>query len=211
MPNPNFRSQAGRSSRDRKPVKLLKPRPRILIVCQGERTEPNYFNAFRIADVEVIHGRGDPLQIIAEAEKKYAQDSYYDQVWCVFDRDDFPQFDVDIARVEMLRRQKKPFRAAWSNFCFELWYLLHFEYLQSGISRERYGEKISAHLRKPYKKNDGTMHDLLRTHEDTAYRNAVRLRKMHEENGTVIPLQQCPMTTVDELVRSLLIAKPANS
>lgn len=34
------------------------------------------------------------------------------------------------------------FFAAWSNESFELWYYLHFQYLDTGISRSQYIEKI---------------------------------------------------------------------
>ena len=200
MTNPNFKPQRGRTRRDRKPERELVPLPSILIVCQGEKTEPNYFRAFRVADVEILHGNGDPRQVVEFAEAEYDKDTRRDQVWCVFDRDDFPQFDLAVSRVGILQQQGKPFFAAWSNACFELWYVLHFEYLQSAIDRDRYGRKITQHLQISYKKNDDSIRDRLKMHEHTALQNAARLRKMHDDAGTVLPSRRCPMTTVDELV-----------
>ncbi len=207
MTNPNFKRQRGRTRRDRVPEKELVRLPSILIVCQGEKTEPNYFRAFRVADVEIIHGNGDPSQVVEFAEAEYGKDMRRDQVWCVFDRDDFPQFDPAILRIETLQHQGKPFYAAWSNTCFELWYVLHFEYLQAAIDRERYGRKITQHLKISYKKNDDTMRDRLRMHEETALQNAARLRKMHNDAGTILPSHKCPMTTVDQLVEILQRAR----
>lgn len=79
--------------------RLVNIRPvlnRFLIVCEGERTEPNYFRQFRVPrEVAIvnIHGTGyNTESLVREAmrlreEKKY--DGEDDQVWCVFDRDSF--------------------------------------------------------------------------------------------------------------------------
>jgi hypothetical protein len=100
MPNPNFNRQTGRTSNDRRSGKLLTPIPRILIVCQGEKTEPNYFRSFRVADVQVEFGNGDPSQVVAFAEDRYAENPRREAVWCVFDKDDFPQFDAAVERIK---------------------------------------------------------------------------------------------------------------
>ena len=77
---------------------------RILIVCEGEVTEPKYFAAFHrpvrkqpnAAIVEIdIDGLGyDPKSLVEHAKKKRgpkrAKGGFegYDEVWCVFDVDD---------------------------------------------------------------------------------------------------------------------------
>ena len=57
------------------------PYEKVLIVCEGTKTEPNYFNGLKnhlrptSANV-VIAGKGaTPLKIISEAEKRYKKES----------------------------------------------------------------------------------------------------------------------------------------
>lgn len=53
-------------------VNSRRVRERFLIVCEGEKTEPNYFTAFRVPkDVKVsIFGVGeDPLSLVKSADK----------------------------------------------------------------------------------------------------------------------------------------------
>lgn len=45
----------------------------------------------------------------------------YDEVWCVFDVDDFPDVEEAVAKAKRLNIE-----TAVSNPCFELWLLLHF-------------------------------------------------------------------------------------
>ena len=66
-----------------------KPKDRILIVCGGEKTEPNYFTSFRVssADVKVIGFAYDPLKLVNSTiylrDKAQKDDEAFQQVWCV--------------------------------------------------------------------------------------------------------------------------------
>ena len=84
-------SGRGKSSFTRK-ESTKEVKPSFLIVCEGERTEPNYFRQFSVStlDIEVVGAGCDTvavvdtaIDIITQATKKY------DQVWCVFDKDSF--------------------------------------------------------------------------------------------------------------------------
>jgi len=67
---------------------------------------------------------GAPSQLVDYAAKLWNGDpSGFDEVWCVFDVDDF-QADIEKALV-MARRAK--ISLAISNPCFEFWLLLHFQ------------------------------------------------------------------------------------
>ena len=104
-------------------------RGRILIVCEGKETEPNYFNSFpKIDNVSVVTygGEGCPSQVVEKAsELRDNAQSPYDVVWVVFDKDDFTDFKTAIDAAH-----EKEIRCAWSNEAFELWFLYHFEILQ---------------------------------------------------------------------------------
>ena len=70
----------------------------------------------------------------------------FDRVWVVFDKDDFNDFNEAIALAG-----RKGFMAGWSNEAFELWYLLHFVYLDSAISRADYITKLENEIRRELK------------------------------------------------------------
>src|SRR4051812_24536345 len=122
MRRSEFRERANSYSRRR--ADNREESHRFLLVCEGEKTEPNYFRAFRVPGLDLrVHGAGDNTKnLVLIADELRSQDEY-DQVWCVFDRDSFPA-DRFNAALEMA--QSRGIRVAYSNEAFELWYLLHF-------------------------------------------------------------------------------------
>ncbi|MGF1571517.1 MAG: RloB family protein, partial [Sumerlaeia bacterium] len=132
---------------------------RFLIVCEGTKTEPNYFksigktlskNTVKIT----MEGAGqNTLSLLKHAfelfSKSQKSNDPFDEVWIVFDRDSFPPDDFDNA-IKYARKHKM--RTAWSNEAFEFWYLLHFEYRNTHMSRQEYSEELSKYLDQSYKK-----------------------------------------------------------
>ena len=89
---PGRRSPEGRN----RTIERLRERPRILIVCEGEKTEPNYFRAFRVTNN--VFGEGlETIRVVEEAERLNEVDGPFDRIWCVFDRDSFPADNFDNA------------------------------------------------------------------------------------------------------------------
>lgn len=125
---------------------------KILIVCEGEKTEPFYFKGFRVAkDICDIKGIGaNTLSLIKTAEK-LRLDGDYRETWCVFDRDSFSKASVNNA---INYAAQAGIKCAFSNESFELWYVLHFCYLDTLISRHDYCEKLSELIGAKYKKKD---------------------------------------------------------
>lgn len=147
----NFSPEIQEKTR-RTPTADNKIRGRILIVCEGKETEPNYFNSFpKIDNVSVVTagGKGSPSQVveIAGQLRDKAKQSPYDAVWAVFDKDDFPDFKTAIDTAH-----SKGIRCAWSNEAFELWFIYHFERLTTFTHRNDYGSKIEAHVKQGAKK-----------------------------------------------------------
>lgn len=121
--------------------------PRILIVCEGTKTEPGYFGDYRrlyrrVIELDLSPG-GVPKTLVARAAQmkkdseqaaKAAKDENlrYDQIWCVFDIDDHPQ--IDDAKQQA---RDNAIDLAISNPCFELWALLHFQEQRAHINREQ--------------------------------------------------------------------------
>jgi hypothetical protein len=72
------------------------------------------------------------VEKVEEAAKKGQR---YSEVWCVFDRDSFPL--ENYARAFQLAESNK-IKLAWANEAFELWYLLHYCYLDAPVGRADY-------------------------------------------------------------------------
>jgi hypothetical protein len=141
--------------RRRKPQR--EPRHRILVVCEGLRTEPNYFNALRVkvravVELEIEPGGATPKRLVeravtmqkkAELEARSQGDRFlrYDEVWCVFDIDEHPYLGE--ARQQA---QAHGIGLAISNPCFELWALLHFQEQSAFIQRRAARARLKKHL-----------------------------------------------------------------
>lgn len=179
-------------------VNIREVKQRFLILCEGTETEPNYFRSFRVPQtVIIVKGLAkDPSKIISEA-KKYAKKGEYDQIWCVFDRDEWTAETFNSA---LSISQNEGFKVAYSNQSFELWYVLHFQYLNTAIPRREYCEKLTKLLGYSYTKNQDNFYDDLLNKQDTAIKNAVRLLKQYEPPN---PEKDDPSTTVHLLVQEL--------
>lgn len=170
-------------------------RKRFLIVCEGEKTEPNYFNALKnnlpkgVLDVCEfrIEGTGHNTESLVEKaiqlKDKWEKESQrpVDKLWVVFDKDSFTPESFNAAIERSINMEDVG--CAWSNEAFELWYLLHFNYYDAAISRTRYQEMIEQSFKNKglenykYTKNSEDMFRLLNEFASMsdAVRNAKRL------------------------------------
>ena len=114
------------------------PYAKILIVCEGEKTEPHYFNglkdhyAINGANVEICGEYGsDPLSIYHHAKQRYREEKDagdpFDRVYCVFDKDTHSTYQPALDQITRAT-PKGTFVATRSVPCFEYWLLLHFCY-----------------------------------------------------------------------------------
>ena len=188
---------------------------RFLIVCEGTKTEPNYFRALirdntsTVIDVE-IWGEGQgasdlvdkAVKIKESLEKRNAMS--FDRVWVVFDKDDRTDFNKAIDKANKLG-----FKSAWSNESFELWFCLHFEYLNTPIGRSDYIKKLEGFFSKgkrdnnfKYKKGSSDIYELLKAYgnEDSAKAHAKNLRALYDDDNYA---EHNPCTMVDILVEEL--------
>jgi len=191
----NTRNSRGYSARKDNTREI---RPRFLIVCEGEKTEPNYFKGFRVPKLVIdIKGLGENPSNLVQSAQHFKDQEEYDQVWCVFDRDDWTEEDFNNA-IHSARSHN--FKVAYSNEAFELWYVLHFEFLNTGIPRSAYLAKLTSLLGQKYQKNSLTIYDELSEKQLFAINNAKRLIQMYEPQN---PVKDNPSTTVHLLVQEL--------
>lgn len=187
---------------------------RILILCEGKVTEKLYLESIKkeyqninttIDFPEVsIEGLGfDPLRLLKKAEEKTKD---YDRIWLVFDRDDHTHFDDVIEKA-----QKANLACAWSNEAIELWFLLHFEYLQTSIGRGQYNQKLTTKIQEArdkeakYGKSTKEATSFIeflkeKGNKELAKRNAKKLEKEHSGKK---PSDSCPCTKIHHLIEEL--------
>lgn len=83
---------------------------KILIVCEGEKTEPNYFKAFpispEIGGLDVVGEGYNTVSLINKAielkKKAEKEKTPYIEVWCAFDKDSFPDKNFNDANVVII-------------------------------------------------------------------------------------------------------------
>lgn len=200
----------------KRPFGNIPPRRYYLIVCEGEETEPNYFEAIkRILPPDMVNritisGTGRNTlslvkytQKLVDARRKSDHPPYY-KIWLIFDKDSFApsNFDNAISTINSKSTPTEHWKAAWSNEAFELWYILHFRTQAGGaLHRQDYQDILEKEMGRPYKKNAEDMFDLLKPHVVEAIKRADAM--LRQQRGKP-PHRQNPATTVQHLVKELL-------
>jgi hypothetical protein len=129
-------------------VPALVEKPTILIVCEGVNTEPSYFKQFRLSSATIKPiGLGYNTVSLVTRAIQLSLEKPYNQVWCVFDKDDFSVNNFNNA---IAIANANNFGVAYSNQAFEYWILLHFDDHQgAAMNRSNYNDKLNE-LMKPY-------------------------------------------------------------
>lgn len=168
MGRDNTPKERQRQELERKKQRSRAACERVLIVSEGSKTEPLYFDEIRIdlrlpiRNVTVSAGAlgTEPIQVV-----RYARDLFhngdlhkgikpgaFDRIYAVFDRDDHHTYYDALRFAESLNKKLKndekmrvPFKAIASVPSFELWLLLHYEDIQAPLHRD----KVMQLLRKP--------------------------------------------------------------
>lgn len=193
---------------------------RILIVSEGIKTEPNYFNEIRVAlrlpaaNIAVVPSAmgTEPLQVVQYAKQVFENGDLskglerraFDQVFAVFDRDEHKTYFNALDLAQSLDSRHKndenklvPFNAVASVPSFELWLLLHFEDIRHPLHRDEVLASLKQHLPGYEKGADGVFaatHDRL----ETAMKRA---RILAEQNNAYTEPE--PYTAIVELVALL--------
>ena len=187
---------------------------RHLVVCEGTRTEPNYFNGLKAALGEA-NGRKVEVKVVGSGLHtlgllEYAQEccrkspDTFDHVWVVYDRDYFPAGEFDLVERRCASMGgRSTYHALWSNPCFEVWLLLHFGYTSAEMSpsecERAVGAAFERELGRRYAKNLDGVFALLASRRESAAANAGRLAGHHQSIGNSLPSAQNPGTKVCDI------------
>jgi hypothetical protein len=155
----------------RKAIKAERRAPyaRVLIVSEGTKTEPLYFEeiraAYQLHSANVLVQPSQlgtaPIQVVQYAKQlieegdlhKGIRSWSFDEVYAVFDRDDHGTYFDALQFAQSLDRKLRNdnrdpivFRAIASVPSFELWPLLHYEDIQAPIHRDEVMERLKRHI-----------------------------------------------------------------
>lgn len=184
----------GRKPRDPKPRKRYTrdPYDRVLIVCEGARTEPNYFKGLRdhlrihSANIEIVGAGATPSKIIERAEVLADQaergGNPFDKVYCVFDKDEHTDYKKAL--------QSKHFENIPSVPCFEYWILLHYTYTTGTYKGTRGRRQLVSDIRRfhsDYEKGKDKIYEAVKDKTETAKKHAQRSLKAARQAGTDNP------------------------
>ena len=192
---------------------LEKKEFRYYIFCEGQQTEPLYFEGFKrcIEDnpiyrdmvlVEIEPCQAETMRVIGMAEKYVKKNKIEKgQIWCVYDKDSFPAKDFNgvVQRAERLDQENPDvqYHAAWSNECIEFWFLLHFAYYTANNHRTEY----IAFLNDKFRELEIGKYLMEKGNPKLAIRYAKRIMK---DGQGKMPADIAPGTKVYELVEELV-------
>ncbi len=192
---------------------------RILIVCEGKETEPNYFKSFELMKTdssivfEITPGGGgiNTMNVVDETirlrDEAYENGKPFDSVWAVFDKDSFEDSKFDNA---INKAASHSIGCAWSNEAFELWYVYHFDDRSTVMNRDKYKGVITKRVRSKgkkdfvYQKNALCMRKIL---SDCGCDERMAIKRAERQEQTFTDRRyhtHNPCTTVYKLVRLLI-------
>lgn len=191
------------------------PYERVLIVCEGEKTEPLYLLGLRKAlglhpaNVVIADKKSglDPKSLVDYALEELKKDSDFNHVFCVFDRDKHHTYAAALDKIQAKQpKGDTKLHAITSVPCFEVWILLHFTYSTGSFQAAANDSNcalVVRELRKAgripgYEKGSLKVFDIVGDKLDTAMLNAKRLEDFHMASGV-----DNPSTKVHQLVEHL--------
>lgn len=206
------KNRRGGSRLERK-VATRTPKKRIVVVCEGEKTEPMYLKLINTrseaALVELLvvdEAATSPKQLVERActEKKDAEKLFrqtkdpnvrIDEMWCAFDVDQH-------LMIKEARQQAEAnnVRLAISNPCIELWFLIHFTDQRGFIHRRDARRKLQRYIPE-YDKRLTSLNYLEDKFEDARNR-AKALDAKHSGDDTKFP-DNNPSSDIWKLVESM--------
>lgn len=190
----------------------IKPKRKFfLIVTEGGKTEPLYFENKKVKlpkhlleTVEIEGVGANTLAVVKRAiELKEAREeslkTNFDEVWAIFDKDEYPARNVNEA---VALAERNGVKAGLCNESFELWYVLHFRYIDQKLTRDQYNNLLTEILGVKYDKVDIKIPGMIETtgNEKLAIRYSKRLEKQHKGKT---PNQSNPFIGFYKLIEKL--------
>ena len=192
--------------------KVRKQKSKILIAAEGKnKTEKTYFSNFEDGkkSYNITYARGnntDPLKLVKvlieeiDELKLDLQDD--DVAYCIFDTDVDPNKNKIIEEAIQLAK-KNNIKIITSSPCFELWFLLHYDYTTANMDSEEVIKRLKEYYPK-YEKNINIYPDIIKE-IDLAINRAKKIEKYQIDNNRRIgTVEANPNTEVYKIVEYLM-------
>ena len=206
---------------------ILETKKLFIVACEGEKTEPNYLLSafeylkknYKIAQgsfIVVGHRHSDPCGVLNDLITSPDYLEIFDEKWIVIDRDEILLGKKGVGGhtktnfcKALTQAAKLGVNVAWSNPCFELWLFLHFNYLDTAVTRKEIQKKVLACMKKDglLNKNNNirsmksikNLFELLLSQQEKALHNAHQLM----DNNVKKPENCNPGTSFHILIEML--------
>jgi len=192
------------------------PRKSILIVCEGEKTEPIYFKSLKdqlrlaMIDVEIVGEGAAPITVVnsaidlREERKRIAKKSLtkaeYEIIYCVFDVEAPTPHGSITNAVGMAHAHN--LEVILSNPCFEYWYILHFRKTSAPFNSSQDVKSALREEHPAYNESDTTIFDVVYPKTGDAIKHSKEV--LNEQHNNSEDLRDCnPSTHVHKIVEYL--------
>jgi len=179
----------------------------FVIVCEGE-TEKIYFNNYRKRKCNLIiripnNMKTDPLNLVKFAKSQIRRFDLDlengDKIWCIFDADKNTNNQI----LKAIKDAGKDIQIIMSNPSFELWYFLHFSYIDNKIDNKTLIRLLNKDIPNYKKKMD--YFNLLVDKRNNAIKNAKKLNEFHKKSGVELNSSLSnPSTQIYKIVENIL-------
>lgn len=198
----------------------------ILVASEDGKSSIYYFNELNTqlykhsATLRIVpKGCGRNTQSLVNYVKKHKNEwleavrkdfliDDFNETWVLFDLDGFASHKFDNA---ITSAQSQGFQVAWSNECFELWYLLHFKDSSTPIARKDIYKELAGLLKlkcdyTDLKGEKGKDVHVKMARNENVGKAIKRAKKLHADpiRSDLPPHARNPCTLVFQLVEKLL-------
>lgn len=186
---------------------------KVLIVCEGSKTEPNYLkeliNHYKLSTANVIIDGdcgSDPVSVVNRAEQRFRELGRqkgiddYDRIFCVFDKDDHEEhgqkFSQALSQIKQKTFKNVNFSAITSNPCFEVWVILHYEPLtrpMTASGNNTAAQEVARYLKKyipEYEKGRKDLYSIIGDETERAINYSKRLSRENADSDSANPSTQ---------------------
>jgi hypothetical protein len=217
----NFSKEERKQARAEKKIerkeKTKKELERIILACEGTVTEKDYFESIfkELMDIKGIsktslviakHAHTNPKGVLHDLEMELEKDDEFEYKWIVIDRDEMRVngggHSLEDFNAAISSAKAQGINVAYSNPSFEIWYLLHFEYRNTGIDRDEVIVKLNRYI--DYVKNSKKIFFEIKEKQIDAIGFSKRLEAEYRTGGRELnPAMDNPSSTVYQLVEQL--------
>lgn len=196
-----------RGGRERKGLQIK----RLIYIFTEGHTEKNYFkllrkkyNASMYVTVKVKPTGLQGMTLLNYAKNSISNLSTQakkdiEAVYIIFDKDDLSVKNVENT---ILNAQKDDIKIGYSNICFELWLLSHFEKLTSFIDKKKLYQKLESYLQcDQYEEKHKDDYDLMCHFEDNISNALINCKAFPELNQ--ISVGTNPYTNMGNVIRDI--------